>query len=466
MARGRDDAAQAPESFYVAHQKIYAREVTGRFARLRNIAVVVLLGIYYVVPWIQWEGRQAMLFDLPARKFYIFGITFWPQDFFYMAWLLIIAAISLFFFTAIAGRLWCGYACPQTVWTEAFMWMERLTEGNHTRRRKLDQAPWSTEKVLRKGAKQTLWITFALWTGITFVGYFSPIRELFGKIATFSLGPWETFWCLFYGFATYGNAGFLREQVCKYMCPYARFQSAMFDDDTLVISYDEARGEPRGGRKRTVDHKAAGLGDCIDCNMCVQVCPTGIDIRDGLQIECIACAACIDICDSVMDRMEYPRGLIRYTSDKALKEKRQLRILRPRVMIYGSLLLALFIGFIVSLGIRTPVRLDAIRDRNTLYREVAGGEIENVFSLKLLNLDTRPHRYEISVDGPEGLRLVLDSEDLELESGEVRRIPARVMMPRDRLPSAGAEIVFRAQAEDSPELEADAESRFLGPAPR
>ncbi|MGD9257438.1 MAG: cytochrome c oxidase accessory protein CcoG [Gammaproteobacteria bacterium] len=466
MARGRDDASQAPESFYVAHQKIYAREVTGRFARLRNIAVVVLLGIYYLVPWIQWEGRQAMLFDLPARKFYIFGITFWPQDFFYMAWLLIIAAISLFFFTAIAGRLWCGYACPQTVWTEAFMWMERLTEGNHTRRRKLDQAPWSTEKVLRKGSKQTLWIAFALWTGITFVGYFSPIRELFGKIATFSLGPWEAFWCLFYGLATYGNAGFLREQVCKYMCPYARFQSAMFDGDTLVISYDEARGEPRGGRKRTLDHKAAGLGDCIDCNMCVQVCPTGIDIRDGLQIECIACAACIDVCDSVMDRMEYPRGLIRYTSDKALKEKRQLRILRPRVMIYGGLLLALFIGFVVSLGIRTPVRLDAIRDRNTLYREVAGGEIENVFSLKLLNLDTRSHRYEISVDGPEGLRLALDSEDLELESGEVRRIPARVMMPRDRLPSAGVEIVFRAQAEDSPGLEAEAESRFLGPAPR
>ena len=466
MSRTRETAAQAPESFYVAHQKIYAREVQGRFARLRNIAVVVLLGIYYVLPWIQWEDRQAMLFDLPARKFHVFGITFWPQDFFFMAWLLIIAAISLFFFTAIAGRLWCGYACPQTVWTEAFLWLERITEGNYSRRRKLDQAPWSMEKFLRKGAKQILWVGFALWTGFTFVGYFSPVRELFGKIVTFSLGPWETFWCLFYGFATYGNAGYLREQVCKYMCPYARFQSAMFDSDTLVISYDPERGEPRGGRKRNTDYRAAGLGDCIDCNMCVQVCPTGIDIRDGLQIECIACAACIDICDSVMDRMSYPRGLVRYTSDRALTEKRQLKILRPRVLIYGGLLLALIVGFVATIGARTPVRLDAIRDRNMLYREVAGGEIENVFSLKLLNLDTQAHRYVISLEGPDGMRLELEGDDLSLDSGEVRRIPVRVLMSRDAIPGIGVDIVFRAQAEDAPRLEADAESRFIGPTPR
>ncbi len=466
MSSSGDTAARAPESYYVAHQKIYAREVQGRFARLRNLAVIVLLGIYYVLPWIQWQDRQAMLFDLPARKFYIFGITFWPQDFFYMAWLLIIAAISLFFFTAIAGRLWCGYACPQTVWTEAFMWLERITEGNHTRRRKLDQAPWGSEKILRKSAKQVLWIGFALWTGVTFVGYFSPIRELFARIATFSLGPWESFWCLFYGFATYGNAGYLREQVCKYMCPYARFQSAMFDGDTLVISYDTDRGEPRGGRKRSVDHRAAGLGDCIDCNMCVQVCPTGIDIRQGLQIECIACAACIDICDSVMDRMSYPRGLIRYTSERALVEKRQLKVLRPRVLIYGSLLAALVVSFLVALGGRTPLRLDAIRDRNSLYRELAGGEIENVYSLKLLNLDTQPHTYTLSVDGPEGMRLELESRDLTLDSGEVRRIPVRVLIPRSGLSGTGLDIVFRARAEDSPALEADAESRFLAPPPR
>jgi cytochrome c oxidase accessory protein FixG len=301
----------APESLYAAHEKIYPREVTGRFASLRNLAVWVLLGIYYVLPWVRWDDRQAVLFDLPARKFYIFNLTFWPQDFFFMAWLLIIAALTLFFVTAIAGRLWCGYACPQTVWTEAFLWMERVTEGNHSQRRKLDQGPWTQEKVARKAAKQFLWIGFALWTGFTFVAYFTPAYELGPKLLSFSAGPWETFWVLFYGFATYGNAGLLREQVCKYMCPYARFQGAMFDKDTMIISYDERRGEPRGGRKRSLDHRAAGLGDCISCNMCVQVCPTGIDIREGLQIECIACAACIDVCDDVMAKMHYPPGLIR-----------------------------------------------------------------------------------------------------------------------------------------------------------
>ena len=458
-------AQQPPDSFYVAHQKIYAREVKGRFARLRNLAVVVLLGIYYVLPWINWEGRQAVLFDLPARKFYIFGITFWPQDFFYMAWLLIIAALSLFFVTSIAGRLWCGYACPQTVWTEAFMWMERLTEGNHSRRRKLDKAPWRTEKVLRKGAKQFVWIAFAAWTGFTFVGFLTPIRELGQNVLALSLGPWETFWTIFYAVATYGNAGFLREQVCKYMCPYARFQSAMFDKDTLVISYDAGRGEPRGGRKRKMDHRAAGMGDCIDCNMCVQVCPTGIDIRQGLQIECIACAACIDICDSVMDRMSYDRGLIRYTSEHAMQEKRPLKVLRARTVIYGTLLLVLLAGFAFSIGVRTPLRLDAIRDRNTLYREVAGGEIENAFSLKLLNLDTRSHTYVLQLDAPEGMRLEFDASDLTLESGEVRRIPARVLTPRDSLSSAGVDITFTVRAEGSPGMEASAESRFLGPPP-
>ena len=299
-------------SMYRKEPKVYPRHVSGRFSRVRDLAMYVLLGLYYFLPWINIGGHQSVLFDLPARRFYILGLTFWPQDFIYLATLMVSAGLSLFFFTALAGRLWCGYACPQTVWTEAFLMMERWTEGNRQQRMKLDAAPWSQNKILRKGSKQFLWITFSMWTGFTFVGFFTPIRELGGSILSFSLGPWETFWAIFYGCATYGNAGFLREQVCKYMCPYARFQSAMFDNDTLIISYDERRGEPRGSRRKGQNPAEHGLGDCINCTLCVQVCPTGIDIREGLQIECIACAACIDVCDQVMDKMAYSRGLIHF----------------------------------------------------------------------------------------------------------------------------------------------------------
>ena len=380
-------------SAYISERKVYPRDVAGRLNNLRIAAVVWLLGMFYVFPWLRWDGRQAVLFDLPARKFHVFSLTFWPQDFLFLALLLIIAALALFFFTALAGRLWCGYACPQTVWTEVFLWMERWTEGDRGRRIKLDAAPWSPDKLLRKGAKHTLWLVFALWTGFTFVGFFTPISELGARMVPFQWGGWETFWVLFYALATWGNAGFLREQVCKYMCPYARFQSAMFDRNTLIIAYDPMRGEPRGPRKRglgsVIDRgrgmldkltaydyvfrasahptaadnrmQATGtialgeigqdaqplpkfafeqLGDCIDCTICVQVCPTGIDIRNGLQYECIACGACIDACDEVMDKMGYERGLIRYTTQNAIDGK-ATRVLRPRVLVYGTLLAAL-----------------------------------------------------------------------------------------------------------------------------
>jgi cytochrome c oxidase accessory protein FixG len=464
MSESNKTGSTALVSSYAVWEKIYPREVKGRFATLRNLAVVGLLGIYYLLPWLQFGDQQAVLFDLPNRKFHIFALSFWPQDFVYMAWLLIIAALLLFFFTAMLGRVWCGFACPQTVWTEAFLWMERITEGSHTRRRKLDQAPMSAEKILRKAAKQFLWIGFSLWTGITFVAYFNPARELFGQIASFQLGRWETFWCLFYGFATYGNAGFLREQVCKYMCPYARFQSAMFDKDTLIISYDEARGDPRGRRKRSVDPREKGLGDCIDCKLCVQVCPTGIDIREGLHYECIACAACIDVCDSVMDRMDYPRGLIRYSSEDSMVNRQPLKILRPRVLIYGALLLSLVIGFFLSIGARTPLRIDALRDRNTLYRELNSGEIENVYSLKVLNLDTVDHIYLVSVEGIPGIRLDSDVEELALEAGEVGRLVVRVRVNRESIAGFGSDILFRVQARSDPSMSDETKARFIGPA--
>jgi cytochrome c oxidase accessory protein FixG len=421
-----------------------------------------LLGLFYVMPWVPWNDRQAILFDLPARKFYVFGMVMWPQDFIFLTALLIIAALSLFFFTAIAGRLWCGFACPQTVWTEAFLWMERIAEGDRIERIKLDRAPWSARKLGRKSLKQAMWVSFALWTGVTFVGYFTPIGSLLTRIASFSLGPWETFWSLFYGFATYGNAGFLREQVCKYMCPYARFQSAMFDRDTMIVTYDTARGEPRGGRRRGTPEQPGKLGACIDCTWCVQVCPTGIDIRKGLQYECIACAACVDACDSVMDKMGYPRGLIRYTTQNALDQK-PTHILRPRIIIYGVLLAALMTAFAFGLARRTPVGVDVIRDRNALYRLLDDGRVENVYDVKILNKTEQAHSFIVTVRGAGDLTLDPAVARFDVASGEVYPAAIRVRRPAYE-PLGSQDIEFRVQAEDAPRLQASTTARFIAPA--
>jgi polyferredoxin len=444
----------AATSMYVSERKIHPRDIDGRFQRLRRVAVWVLLGMFYAFPWLRWDGRQAVLFDLPARKFHVFGFHFWPQDFVFLAGLLIIAGLSLFFFTALAGRLWCGYACPQTVWTEVFLWIERKLEGDRAKRIRLDAGAWSREKLLRRGGKHAVWLLFALWTGFTFVGFFTPIRELAAQAPPLGRwSGWETFWIFFYALATWGNAGFLREQVCKYMCPYARFQSAMFDRDTLVIAYDAMRGEPRGARRRglgSVLARARGLldkalaydyvfraahhptaaddavaargntaiadpglraeplpafapedlGDCIDCTICVQVCPTGIDIRNGLQYECIACGACVDACNGVMDKLGYPRGLIRYATQNAIDGKPS-RVLRPRVVVYGILLLALLLGWSWGIVHRDTLIADVLRDRNALYRSVPGGS-ENDYTLKLVNKSERARTLRVRLLGADG----------------------------------------------------------------
>ncbi len=450
------------QALYAKRQKIYPREVHGIFARLRLLGVVVLMGIYYGLPWIEWGDHQAVLFDLPARKFYIFGLVFWPQDFFYLTSLLIIAALSLFFFTALAGRLWCGYACPQTVWTEVFMWIERRIEGDRAKRMKLDKAPWTTRKFLIKASKQLVWILLALWTGYTFVGYFTPIRDLGQSVLTFDTGPWETFWILFYGFATYGNAGWLREQVCIYMCPYARFQSAMFDRNTLIISYDEGRGEPRGARKKSTDHRALGLGDCVDCTLCVQVCPTGIDIRNGLQYQCIGCAACIDACDDVMERIGYAKGLIRYTTENALRGQ-LVRVLRPRVILYGLILVGLFSGIAYSIANRVPLGLDVLRDRNSLYRESEDGLIENVYTLKLINMDQRDHRYVLTASGLPAMTLALDDNHIDVPAGQVRQLSVRLRVDPAELTKQSTEVRFELSAMDDERIKVTEVARFLGP---
>ena len=420
-------------SLYAPGEKIYPRSVVGRFAKWRWVVVFLTQLVFYGMPWLEWGQRQMVLFDLGARRFYIFGLVLYPQDFIYLAGLLIISALSLFLFTAVAGRLWCGYACPQTVYTEIFLWIERHTEGDRSARMRLDAGPLSAKKLTRKGLKHLAWLTLAAWTGFTFVGYFTPIRELVSEVMALNMGTWDMFWVGFYGLATYGNAGFMREQVCKHMCPYARFQSAMFDKDTLIVTYDAKRGEPRGPRSRTADPVALNLGACVDCTLCVQVCPTGIDIRHGLQYECIGCAACVDVCDTVMDKMGYARGLVRYTTQNALAQGSTAvsglkSMFRPRVLVYGAILGTIVLGMLFSLAQRVPFKVDVVRDRGIMARVVNGGLIENLYRLQLMNATESPQTYRISASGLQGLTLASDAEAVVAPT-ESRWVVVRLRVP-------------------------------------
>ncbi len=452
---------------YKAREEIYPREVQGRYASLRWLFVWATQLLFYGLPWLSWNDRQAVLFDLGARKFYIVGIVLWPQDFIYLAALLIISAYSLFLFTAVFGRVWCGFTCPQTVYTEIFMWIERKIEGNRSARMRIDRQPMSVEKFARKSAKHAVWGAVAIWTGFSFVGYFTPIHTLAGEVAALTLGPWEWFWVLFYSFATYGNAGWMREQVCKYMCPYARFQSAMFDKDSLIITYDTGRGEPRGARSKNDPDAAKHLGDCIDCSLCVQVCPTGIDIRKGLQYECIGCAACIDACNSVMDKISAPRGLVRYWTDHAQTYRwssaQILRhMVRPRVLIYSAVLLVIVSVFFGTLLTRTPVKMDVIRDRGSMGREVENGQIENVYRLQIMNTDESRHHYHIGVEGIEGITLQ-GAGEVTLGSTESRSVPVDVRVPEGKGSKGSNKIWFTLIDTDHPEVSLREKAVFFVP---
>jgi len=408
------------ESLYEVRRKIYPRSISGLFARWRVIFVFATQLLFYGLPWLSWNDRQAVLFDLVQRKFYIFGLVLWPQDVIYLTLLLILSALALFLFTAVAGRLFCGYACPQTVYTEIFMWIERKVEGDRFARIRLDgeEWPWDMRKWRLKITKHFLWLFIAFWTGFTFIGYFTPIETLGSSLLHLSLGPWQTFWLGFYSFATWGNAGFMREQVCKYMCPYARFQSVMVDKDTFLVTYDKVRGEPRGSRSKSADHGSMGLGDCVDCSICVQVCPTGIDIREGLQYMCIGCGACIDACDQVMEKIDYPKGLIRYTTERAIEDQESNQsairhILRPRVLVYTAFIVLLTSAFVISLLTRNPLRVDIMRDRGALAREVEGVRIENIYRIQIMNASEHPMKVRVKAIGLDDLR-VLDSQGKEI----------------------------------------------------
>jgi cytochrome c oxidase accessory protein FixG len=454
-------AEVAEIDLYQHREKIYTRKIEGFFQRVRLFTGWPLLLGYVLLPWTSWDGRQSVLFDLPARKFDILGLTFWPQDFPMLAFMLIIAAFFLFFITTLAGRIWCGYTCPQTVWTSIFMWVEQKAEGSRNQRIKLDEAHWSLQKMAKKASKHLGWLSVSFVTGFTFVGYFYPVRELVGDLFWLQLTDWAALWIIFFTLATYINAGWMREQVCIYMCPYARFQSVMFDHDTLIVSYDEARGEPSGSRKRDADHAHLGLGDCVDCQLCVQVCPTGIDIREGLQYECIGCALCVDACNSVMYKMEYPQGLIRYTSEHALAGG-STRWVRPRILGYAAVLCLMVTVFGYTIFSRVPLELSATRDRSQLFVTTETGAIENIYTLQIINMDRAKHEFEVSIEGIIGAQII-GTTLYTLDAAEVRSVTLRVRAELDALDLASTPLVFQVRSSDTATLKTQTESRFLRP---
>ena len=439
---------------------IHTRSFTGLFRTLRVGGAGLLFLAFFGTVWLNWGGRQAVLWDLAESKFHIFGATFWPQDFILLSALLIICAFGLFSITVFAGRVWCGYTCPQSSFTWLFMWCEKVTEGERNQRIKLQAAPWSLNKLARRSAKHTMWLGISVLTGLTFVGYFTPIRPLAAELLTWQMGGVSLFWVLFFTGATYINAGWLREAVCMHMCPYARFQSVMFDKDTLTISYDAARGEQRGPRKRDVQPAEVGLGDCIDCQLCVQVCPTGIDIRDGLQMECIGCAACIDACNSIMDKMGYARGLVSYTSEHQLQGGKT-HLLRPRLIGYSAVLVVMIAALVVALIERPMVSLDVTKDRG-MFRENSQGLIENIYSLKVINKTQQRQDYRLELVDAEGFQLQGKTQ-VSLAPGEIVDVPVSVALLADTPASSSQTIRFKVTDVDEPWIYTAADSRFVAP---
>ncbi|MCD9457918.1 cytochrome c oxidase accessory protein CcoG [Marinibactrum halimedae] len=455
---------------YESSGKVYIRKITGFYQNIRRYTGLPLLIGFVLMPWLMIDGRPAMLFDLDTRQFHILWQTFTPQDGIFLAWLLIIAAFALFAVTVLVGRVWCGFTCPQTVWTLMFMWAERLCEGDRNKRIKLDKQAWSFEKFVRKSGKHGLWLLISFITGVTFIGYFVPVRELLtgflpvisdSGFVSWGSHPATAFWTFFFTGMTYMNAGWLREQVCKYMCPYARFQSVMYDEDTIAVHYDAARGETRGPRKPKEDYKAQGKGDCIDCSWCVQVCPVDIDIRDGLQYECINCGLCVDACDSVMEKMNYPKGLIRFTSEDALKTG-HTHFLRPRLFGYVFAVLAMIVAFLYALSVREPLKVDVFRDRGASMYRVQAQNIVNVYTVQISNTDRAEHTYRIEALGE--IEFSVSHRPIYLEEGEIFTVPIRVSASRDELGAKTKyDVILRVTAEEDESITVEHTSTFIGP---
>lgn len=448
---------------HAARSRIYVRAVKGPLETFRRFFGLFFLALFALIPWLTYDGHQAVLLDIAEQRFTLFSLTLWPQDLTLLAYLFIISAFALFFVTTFAGRVWCGFMCPQTTWVYIFTWLEEKIEGPRNKRIKLDERPMDADKFIRKTLKQCCWWGTALLTALLFVGYFTPIQALFADFFTFNASFWATFSVLFFAVCTYGNAGYMREIMCTHICPYARFQSAMFDSQTITVAYDKQRGEHRGPRPRKLSREAVqakGLGDCIDCQLCVQVCPTGIDIRNGLQYECINCGACVDACNGVMDKMNYPKGLIRFTSEEELSGG-NTRIFRPKLIGYFVVLLLMIAVLTANVLLRVPLEVDIIRDRNALYRETNDGLIENVYTLKVLNKSQTQHQYSISVAGLPDYRLI-GTQKVTVQGGEVASVPISVATDAYNLDDPVTDIQFVVRATDTTEaVEVKEPSKFL-----
>ncbi|WP_367987730.1 cytochrome c oxidase accessory protein CcoG [Vibrio sp. NTOU-M3] len=437
--------------------RIYVRESKGTFQKLRRYGGWFLLLLFALTPWIPYGERQAILLDIGHQQFNFFGTTLYPQDLTLLALLFMIAAFGLFFITTFLGRVWCGYLCPQTVWTFMYIWFEEKLEGSANKRRKQDSTKPTFKLILRKTAKHLAWIAIALITGLTFVGYFVPMKALVVNFFTFEASFWPVFWVLFFAGCTYANAGWMRSIVCIHMCPYARFQSAMFDKDTFIVGYDAKRGEARGPRSRKADPKTMGLGDCIDCDLCVQVCPTGIDIRDGLQYECINCGACIDACNNTMDRMGYEKGLINYTTEHRLSGH-HTKVMRPKLLGYGAVLLVMFALFFVQIASVDPAGLSVLRDRNQLFRVNSSGEVENTYTLKIINKTQQIQQYQLDVTGLSDVSWY-GKQTVQVQPGEVLNLPMSLGVEPESLSSPISTIQF--VLSDSNNFTIEVESRFI-----
>ena len=465
--RAETDPAGAggqPDEWFASAKKIYPMAVHGTFRKIKWAVLFITLGIYYFLPFIRWDRGpdapdQAVLVDLAGRRAYFFFIEIWPQEVYYLTGLLILAAMGLFLMNAVAGRVWCGYLCPQTVWTDLFLFVERKVEGDRRERMRLDYEPWTAEKVARKGAKHFLWLMIAWWTGGAWVLYFSDAPTLVRDLAT-GQAPFTAYlWIGILTFTTYSLAGHMREQVCIFLCPWPRIQAALTDEDALNVTYRYDRGEPRGSLKQNKKREAEGLpaGDCVDCHQCFHACPTGVDIRDGTQLGCIQCGLCIDACDAVMDKVGKPRGLIAYDTDENIKRRTegretQVRILRPRTLIYVAIILLVSGIMAYALATRQYEDLNVLHDRNPIYVQLQDGAVRNGYTIRLLNKRTLARNFILSVEGmPEGTRIeavgisetVLDKPVIPVGPDTTREIRVLVFSPADAKLPTTTPITFR-----------------------